>query len=68
MVHLVVSQRSRLQAIESSRISQQVYSIARSLKDAWADPTTPHGRLMPTILGGPDRELSSAVASNYQED
>jgi DNA invertase Pin-like site-specific DNA recombinase len=24
----------------------------RSLKDAWADTTTPHGRLMVTILGG----------------
>jgi len=24
----------------------------RSLKDAWADTTTPHGRLMLTVLGG----------------
>jgi DNA invertase Pin-like site-specific DNA recombinase len=24
----------------------------KSLKDAWADTTTPHGRLMPTVLGG----------------
>ena len=24
----------------------------RSLRDAWADTTTPHGRLMLTILGG----------------
>src|SRR5258705_10151534 len=24
----------------------------KSLKDAWADPTTPHGRLMLTVLGG----------------
>src|SRR5262249_13592306 len=24
----------------------------RSLKDAWADATTPHGRLMLTVLGG----------------
>jgi DNA invertase Pin-like site-specific DNA recombinase len=24
----------------------------RSLGDAWADTTTPHGRLMPTVLGG----------------
>ena len=24
----------------------------RSLKDAWADTTTPHGRLMVTVLGG----------------
>ena len=24
----------------------------RSLKDTWADATTPHGRLMLTILGG----------------
>ena len=24
----------------------------RSLRDTWADPTTPHGRLMLTVLGG----------------
>ena len=24
----------------------------RSLGDAWADTTTSHGRLMPTVLGG----------------
>ena len=24
----------------------------RSLKDTWADRTTPHGRLMLTVLGG----------------
>jgi DNA invertase Pin-like site-specific DNA recombinase len=24
----------------------------KSLHDAWADTTTPHGRLMPTVLGG----------------
>jgi hypothetical protein len=24
----------------------------RSLHDAWADTTTPHGRLIPTVLGG----------------
>jgi len=24
----------------------------RSLKDTWADTTTPHGRLMLTLLGG----------------
>jgi DNA invertase Pin-like site-specific DNA recombinase len=24
----------------------------RSLKDTWADTTTPHGRLMLTVLGG----------------
>jgi DNA invertase Pin-like site-specific DNA recombinase len=24
----------------------------RSLKDAWADTTTPHGKLMVTVLGG----------------
>jgi Resolvase, N terminal domain len=26
--------------------------LFRSLKDAWADTTTPHGRLMLTVLGG----------------
>ena len=25
----------------------------RSLSDPWADNTTPHGRLMLTVLGGP---------------
>ena len=24
----------------------------KSLADVWADTTTPHGRLMPTVLGG----------------
>jgi Resolvase, N terminal domain len=28
------------------------YAYARSLADAWADTTTPHGRLMLTVLGG----------------
>jgi DNA invertase Pin-like site-specific DNA recombinase len=35
----------------------------RSLKDAWADTTTPHGRLMLTVLGGLaefERELIAA--------
>ena len=25
----------------------------KSLRDTWADTTTPHGRLMWTVLGGP---------------
>jgi DNA invertase Pin-like site-specific DNA recombinase len=35
----------------------------RSLKDAWADTTTPHGKLMLTVLGGlaeSERELIRA--------
>jgi DNA invertase Pin-like site-specific DNA recombinase len=35
----------------------------KSLKDAWCDTTTPHGRLMLTVLGGPaefERELIRA--------
>jgi DNA invertase Pin-like site-specific DNA recombinase len=35
----------------------------RSLKDTWADTTTPHGRLMRTVLGGLaefERELIKA--------
>jgi DNA invertase Pin-like site-specific DNA recombinase len=35
----------------------------KSLADAWADTTTPHGRLMPTVLGGLaefERELTRA--------
>jgi DNA invertase Pin-like site-specific DNA recombinase len=38
----------------------------RSLKDAWADTTTPHGRLMVTVLGGLaefERELIVARTS-----
>jgi len=38
----------------------------RSLKDAWADTTTPHGRLMLTVLGGLaefERELIRARTS-----
>jgi DNA invertase Pin-like site-specific DNA recombinase len=36
----------------------------RSLSDAWADTTTPHGRLMLTVLGGLAEfdEISSAPA------
>jgi DNA invertase Pin-like site-specific DNA recombinase len=39
----------------------------RSLKDAWADTTTPHGRLMLTVLGGLaefERELILARTGN----
>jgi DNA invertase Pin-like site-specific DNA recombinase len=39
----------------------------RSLKDAWADTTTPHGRLMLTVLGGLaefERELIRARTSD----
>src|SRR4029434_4237382 len=39
----------------------------RSLKDAWADTTTPHGRLMLTVLGGLaefERELILARTSD----
>jgi DNA invertase Pin-like site-specific DNA recombinase len=38
----------------------------RSLRDAWADTTTPHGRLMLTVLGGLaefERELIAARTS-----
>ena len=37
----------------------------RSLKDTWADTTTPHGRLMLTVLGGLaefERELTPGQA------
>ena len=39
----------------------------RSLKDAWADTTTPHGRLMLTVLGGLaefERELIRATSAS----
>jgi DNA invertase Pin-like site-specific DNA recombinase len=39
----------------------------KSLKDTWADTTTPHGRLMPTVLGGLaefERELIKARTSD----
>jgi DNA invertase Pin-like site-specific DNA recombinase len=42
----------------------------RSLKDAWADTTTPHGRLMLTILGGLaefERELIRARTGEGRE-
>jgi DNA invertase Pin-like site-specific DNA recombinase len=38
----------------------------KSLKDTWADTTTPHGRLMLTVLGGLtefERELIRARTS-----
>ena len=42
----------------------------KSLKDAWADTTTPHGRLMLTVLGGLaefERELIRARHRRRQE-
>src|SRR5581483_6583608 len=42
----------------------------RSLGDAWADTTTPHGRLMLTVLGGlaeVERELIRARTSEGRE-
>jgi DNA invertase Pin-like site-specific DNA recombinase len=42
----------------------------RSLKDAWADTTTPHGRLMLTVLGGLaefERELIRARTGGGRE-
>lgn len=42
----------------------------RSLKDAWADTTTPHGRLMLTVLGGIaefERELIRARTAEGRE-
>jgi DNA invertase Pin-like site-specific DNA recombinase len=42
----------------------------RSLADAWADTTTPHGRLMRTVLGGLaefERELIRARTSEGRE-
>jgi DNA invertase Pin-like site-specific DNA recombinase len=42
----------------------------RSLNDAWADTTTPHGRLMLTVLGGLaefERELIRARTSEGRE-
>jgi DNA invertase Pin-like site-specific DNA recombinase len=42
----------------------------RSLKDAWCDTTTPHGRLMLTVLGGLgefERELIKARTGQGRE-
>jgi DNA invertase Pin-like site-specific DNA recombinase len=42
----------------------------RSLSDTWADTTTPHGRLMLTVLGGPaefERELIRARTGEDRE-
>jgi DNA invertase Pin-like site-specific DNA recombinase len=44
-------------------ITEKKKSDFRSIGDAWADTTTPHGRLMLTVLGGPaefERELIRA--------
>ena len=43
----------------------------RSLADAWADTTTPHGRLMLTVLGGLaefERELIKARTEEGKSD
>jgi DNA invertase Pin-like site-specific DNA recombinase len=42
----------------------------RSLKDSWCDTTTPHGRLMLTVLGGLaefERELIKARTGEGRE-
>jgi DNA invertase Pin-like site-specific DNA recombinase len=39
----------------------------RSLKDAWADTTTPHGRLMLTILGGLAEFERSLIAARTDD-
>jgi DNA invertase Pin-like site-specific DNA recombinase len=46
---LARSTRDLLNVLE---VVKQVGAGFRSLKDAWADTTTPHGQLMLTILGG----------------
>jgi hypothetical protein len=46
---LARSTRDLLNVLESVK---QAGAGFRSLKDAWADTTTPHGQLMLTILGG----------------
>jgi DNA invertase Pin-like site-specific DNA recombinase len=46
---LARSTRDLLNVLEAVK---QVGAGFRSLKDAWADTTTPHGQLMLTILGG----------------
>jgi DNA invertase Pin-like site-specific DNA recombinase len=43
------STRDLLNVLETVK---QVGAGFRSLKDTWADTTTPHGQLMLTILGG----------------
>jgi DNA invertase Pin-like site-specific DNA recombinase len=49
---------ARLASTVNARPSHTLDTIAkagagfRSLADTWADTTTPHGKLMPTILGG----------------
>jgi DNA invertase Pin-like site-specific DNA recombinase len=43
----------------------------RSLADAWADTTTPHGRLMLTVLGGLaefERELIKSLSGHFRPD
>jgi DNA invertase Pin-like site-specific DNA recombinase len=46
---LARSTRDLLNVIEAIRERDAGF---RSLKDSWADTTTPHGRLMLTVLGG----------------
>src|SRR5215471_10154680 len=69
---LIVSRLDRL-ARSTRDLLNMVAAIAereagfRSLKDTWADTTTPHGRLMLTVLGGLaefERELIRARTSD----
>jgi DNA invertase Pin-like site-specific DNA recombinase len=48
-------------------LSQKVHPGFRSLADAWADTTTPHGRLMLTVLAGlAEFERSLILASTAE--
>src|SRR5215510_3820292 len=44
--------RSTLDLLETIRTLDQKGIAFKSLSEAWADTTTPHGRLMITIFGG----------------
>jgi DNA invertase Pin-like site-specific DNA recombinase len=62
--------RSTLDLLHTLKIITDRGAGFRSLADAWADTTNPHGRLMLTILGGLaefERELIRARTGNGRE-
>src|SRR6266540_2345048 len=48
----LAAQDAELRAAGCAKVFKEKISGAKSFKDAWADTTSAHGRLMLTVLGG----------------
>jgi DNA invertase Pin-like site-specific DNA recombinase len=54
-------------AARSPQAPTQRWAGFRSLADAWADTTTPHGKLMVTVLAGPAEFERSLILARTSE-